>query len=113
MEAPEWAETARQEGVRFEATVTDGRTAVELEMGNGSDVPSGAFVLLADARGQAQTQLSEPLAVGDRLSLGLSESGELLAGTDGAPDGARQLDGFVRMFVQNGGFQLFNHVSRL
>jgi len=62
---------------------------------------------LSDRRGRGERKLSEPLAVGDRLFLGLSDGGELLMSTDGVPDSARGLEGFVRATIRYQGYLLF------
>lgn len=91
VQEPEWIGTSREEGVRFEVAVTDDKSALEVEMVNGADVPSDALVFLTDFEGAGQGELSNPLTVGDRIYLGLAESGGLLIDTDGTPDDAREL----------------------
>jgi len=103
---PEWADTAREEGVRFERRLTADGRGVELEMVNGAEISADARVALSDGRGRGQGQLSEPLAEGDRLFLALSDGGELLTARDGLPDGARQLEGFARATIRYRAYQL-------
>ncbi|WP_121822185.1 hypothetical protein [Halostella salina] len=97
---PEWADTAREEGVRFERGLTSDGRAVELEMVNGTEISADARTALSDRRGRGEGQLSEPLAEGDRLFLALSDSGELLTARDGVPEGARQLEAFARATIR-------------
>jgi hypothetical protein len=113
VETPDWIETARAEGIQFSASVAEDRTSVTLEMVNGNDVPSGARLTLSDGQGRAVMQLSDPVTVGDTLSLGLSSSGELLVNVDGPPDDARQLQSFLRTTIRDRGFLLFVHSQGL
>ncbi|WP_436929313.1 DUF7537 family lipoprotein [Halosimplex halobium] len=113
VEEPEWTETAREEGVQFEMAPTDDGTAVELEMVNGGDVPSGARVALFDGRGHGNGQLSNPVSVGDRVFLSLTERDELRVGTDGPPDAGRQLESFANATIRNRSFLLFSEQARL
>jgi len=107
VQEPDWAETARENGVRFDMQVTSDSRAVELEMVNGSDLPADSRLALSDGRGRGERQLSEPVAAGDRLFVGLSDRGELLTAADGVPDGARPLEGFVRATIRYQGYLFF------
>ena len=113
VEAPDWAETARERGVRFSMETTDDRRGIELEMVNGEDMPAGARLALSSGRQRGGAQLTADLTEGDRLYLALSESGDLLIGGDGVPDGATQLDGFVRATVRFQQYLLFEEETRL
>jgi len=113
VEEPDWAETAREEGIRFEASTADDGTVVELEMVNGDEIPADARVALSDANGRGMKKLSESVTPGDSLSLSLSDSNELLIETDGTPESARALEEFVRATVRDRGFELFVMESRL
>ncbi|WP_135819856.1 DUF7537 family lipoprotein [Halostella litorea] len=110
---PDWADAAREEGVRFAVQPTSDGRGVELEMVNGGDVPAESRLALSDARGRGQRQLSEPLSAGDRLFVGLSDGGELLKATDGVPDGARALEGFARTTIRYRGYLLLQSEGRL
>lgn len=111
VEEPDWAETAREEGVRFDVAFTDDGTAFRLELTNGDEVSSDARLRLRDGRGSANRGLSQALSVGDVLFVGLSESGDLLTGSDGAPEGARELTGDIRLTVRTM-FPLLTHTRR-
>jgi len=113
VEAPDWAETAREQGVQFNMGVTDDRRGIEFEMVNGADVAQGARLTLSNGRRRDSVQLSDALSEGDRLYLALSESGGLLIGEDGVPDGATQLEGFVRASVRLQQYLLFEGETRL
>jgi hypothetical protein len=107
VEEPDWVDTAREKGVRFEMETTDDGTAVELEMVNGEDVPGDARAALADARARGSKRLSEATSVGDSRYLGLSGSGELLVDSEAAPADARELESFARATVRHKGFLFF------
>lgn len=113
VEAPDWAETARERGVQFSMDVTDDRRAVVLEMRNGDDVPAGARLSLSSGRQRDAVQLSDALSEGDRLYLALSDGGGLLIGEDGVPDGATGLEGFVRTTLRFQQYQLFEGERQL
>jgi len=113
LEAPDWTETARKQGVRFSMDATDDQRAVELEMRNGADVPEGSRVSLSNGRRRGSVQLTAALTEGDRLYLALSEGGDLLIGGDGVPDGATQLEGFVRTAVRFQQYLLFEEETQL
>lgn len=113
VEEPDWASTARDEGVQFSMSVTDDRRGVELEMLNGADVPAGARLSLSNGRRRDSVQISDALSEGDRLYLALSDGGRLLTGADGVPDGATQLEGFVRTSLRVQQFLLFEGETRL
>jgi hypothetical protein len=113
VEEPDWADTAREEGIRFEASTAGDGTAIELEMVNGGQVPAEARVSLSDANGRGTRQLSDPVTPGDSLSLSLSDNNELLVGTGGPPEGGRTLEEFVRATIRHRGFELFVTESRL
>lgn len=103
--APEWVDTAREQGARFDASVTGDGTAVDLEMVNGDDLPSGARLALSTARGRGAATLPDAFSVGDRLYLALSKDGELLVGRDAVPDGATSLGNFARVTIRADGLQ--------
>ncbi|SDF75475.1 hypothetical protein SAMN04488067_10839 [Halorubrum xinjiangense] len=111
VEEPDWAETAREEGVRFDVTFTDDGTAFRLELTNGDEVSTEARVRLRDGRGSASRNLSQALSVGDVLFVGLSETGDLVTDSDGAPEGARGLTGDIRLTVRTM-FPLLTHTRR-
>jgi hypothetical protein len=100
VDEPEWAETARENGARFDAAPTDDRTAIELEMVNGTDLPGDTRLSLSDGRQRGETTLSDTLSEGGRLYLSLSEDGSLLVGTDGVPEGARPLERRARVALR-------------
>lgn len=112
VDPPEWTETAREEGAQFGVSLTDDRTAYEVEMLNGSEVPTSARIRLRDRAGSSATSLSQPLSVGDRLSVALSESGELLLDPEGIPSGGRQLTGSTNLTIRSE-FLLLEHGDRL
>lgn len=107
VEEPEWAETAREEGIQFEASTADDGTTVELKMVNGGEIPADARVSLRDRNGRGEKRLSEAVTPGDSLFLSLSDNNELLVGTDAAPEGGRLFEESVRATVRHRGFELF------
>jgi len=113
VQEPEWAGTAREEGIRFDASATDGGTTLELAMVNGGEVPADARVSLSDPNGRGEATLSNSVTPGDSLFMSLSDSNELLVGTDGASDGGRSLRDFVRATVRYRGFELFVFESEI
>lgn len=113
VEEPDWAETARENGIRFEVNMSDDGTTIELNMVNGGKVPADARVSLSDGNGRGESRLSDPVTPGDRLSLSLSDENELLVGTDGSPDGGRALDRYVRATIRQKMFELFVFESGL
>lgn len=113
VEEPNWAETAREKGIQFKASTADDQTSIKLEMVNGGKVPADARVSLSDANGRGEGNISEPVTPGDSLSLSLSDSNELLVGTDGPPDGGRTLKRFARATIRYRAFELFVMNSEL
>lgn len=111
VEEPDWADTAREEGIRFDVAPTDDGTAFRLELTNGDEVSSDARVRLRDDRGSADAGLSRSLSVGDALFVGLSEAGDLLTDSGGAPEGARALTGNIRLTVRTM-FPLLTYTQR-
>jgi len=107
VEAPSWRDTAAENGVQFTGSLTDAGTAYRLEMVNGSGISSDARLSLRDDRGRDDSSLPNALTVGDTLYVGLSQSNELLVGSDGTPDGARELRGSVNVDLSGGPFTLF------
>lgn len=107
VEEPDWAATAREEGVRFTLQPTDGRRAVVLEMVNGADVPPETRASLSAGRNWGEAQLSEALSEGDRLYIALSEDGTLLTDESGVPDGATELSGQPSVTLRLHSYVLF------
>ncbi|MGB9966408.1 hypothetical protein [Halobacterium hubeiense] len=107
--APEWAATAQEQGVRFDASIAGDGTAVALEMVNGNDLPSDARLALSTAQARGTRPLPDDFAVGDQLHLALSDNGELLIGQDGVPNGASELGDFASVTIRSGSrpFQYF------
>jgi hypothetical protein len=112
VEEPDWADTAREDGVRFDVALTDDGTAFRLELTNGNEVSSDARVRLRDDGGSASSSLPRALSVGDVLFVGLSETGDLLTDENGAPEEARALTGNLRLTVDTM-FPLLAHTRRL
>jgi hypothetical protein len=112
VEEPEWASTARDEGVQFDVSLTDSGTAYKIEMVNGDEVPENTRINLRSDRGRGSQNLSQALSVGDTLYLGLSNTGELLLETDQVPDGASELSGFISIRMRSD-FALFTYETRL
>jgi len=110
VEEPSWAATAREDGVRFQSSVSDDRTVVELEMINGTDVSSEARVELGSNR-FASGSLGQTLSTGDALYCGFSDSDELLVGVNEVPSGTTSLGDFVYARLSDGRFQLFQDQS--
>ncbi|OYR74770.1 DUF7537 family lipoprotein [Halorubrum ezzemoulense] len=111
VDEPDWADAAREQGVRFDVAFTDDGTAFRVEMTGGDDVSRDARIRLRDERGSASSRLSEPLSVGDVLFVGLSESGGLLIDESEAPAEARPLAGDLRLTVRTE-FPLLTHTRR-
>jgi outer membrane lipoprotein SlyB len=112
VEEPEWASTAREQGVQFDIRLTDGGNAYEVEMVNGGEVPEGTRISLNSNQNRGSQRLSQALSVGDTLYIGLSNSGELLLDTDKVPDGVAELSGFTALRMRSD-FPLFTHEERL
>lgn len=112
VEEPDWTDTAREEGVRFDVTLMDDGTAFRLELTNGNEVSSNARIRLNDEQGSAGSSLPRALSAGDVLFVGLSETGHLLTDESGAPDGARLLNGYLHLTVRSSEFQLLEHTRR-
>lgn len=102
VEAPEWRDTAAENGVQFTSSLTDAGTAFRLEMTNGNEVSSDARLSLQDSGGRGDSSLQSALTTGDVLYVGLSEANELLMATDGTPDGARELRDYTRVALREG-----------
>lgn len=113
VEESEWVGTSREQGIQFSVNMTEDGTALELEMVNGDEVASDASVSLSDQRGRGETRLSDPITVGDRIFLGLSESNDLLVGNNGPPDGGRKLSSSLRATIRDSGFTLFIEERRV
>lgn len=107
VEAPEWRDTAAENGIQFTSSLTDAGTAYRLEMVNGSEIASDARLSLSDSGGRGESTLPSPLTTGDVLYVGLSDSNELLIDTAEAPAGARTLQDFSRVDLREGQFRLF------
>ncbi|WP_340097771.1 DUF7537 family lipoprotein [Salinibaculum salinum] len=112
VEEPEWASTAREEGVQFNVSLTDSGNAYEVEMVNGDEVPESTRISLNSNQNRGSQRLSQALSVGDTLYVGLSNTGELLLDTDKVPDGAAELSGFTTLRMGTD-FPLFTHEERL
>jgi hypothetical protein len=100
VQAPEWGETARSDGVRFDVQPTDDGRAVELAMTNGAEIAAGARLNFQSQGQFGDTQVREALSAGTRLYVGFSQSGELLVGYGSVPEGATQLDGFAFVAIR-------------
>lgn len=105
---PSWAGTAREDGVRFEASTTDDNRLVALEMVNGVDVPAQTSANLSSENSFAFGSLGQSVSVGDTLYLGISGGGELLAGVNQRPDGGTDLGRFVFISLDFEAFTLFD-----
>lgn len=113
VEKPEWADTAMEEGIQFSVTPTDDNTAVAVEMVNGTEIPSEARVTLSSGQHRGTATLPSSLSTGDRLYLGLSDTGELLITEDSTPTNTVELDFFVRTTIRDSGFLLLEHEMQL
>lgn len=107
LQAPEWLETAKSEGTRFEMGIVDDGEVVELELVNGGEVPADATVRLSSGGLSGRSGLPEAVSVGDRLNLALAAEGDLRVAVDGAPAESTALDRFVRATVRLDQFTLF------
>lgn len=107
---PSWATTAKEDGVRFNATISDDRRAVLLELVNGN-VPSEARINLSSDRFGSVT-LSQALGAGDTIHTSFSESGEALVAIDERPSGATEFGDFVFVNLRSGQFTLFDNRIR-
>ncbi|MFC6755481.1 MULTISPECIES: hypothetical protein [Haloarcula] len=92
LSVPTWLETARSDGVQFEASVRSDGAVFVLSMKNGM-VPADATVELEDDQARKNGALLTSLSPGDTLYVGFSESDELLVHTDEPPADARSLSG--------------------
>lgn len=112
IQEPEWSETAADEGIQFESQLTTDGTVVEMEMVNGTEVPSEAMLSLSDERGRGRTAIPSALSVGDQLYVGLSESNELLVSMEQAPAEARSLQSYAFVNLRTN-FELFKTEHRV
>lgn len=101
VEEPDWATMARDQGTRFSVSATDDQGVYELELIHGNEIPAGARISMRDRQGGEGRQLQQPLAVGDRLYVGLSETNDLLTSTEQVPDGVRQLHGSTNLRIRS------------
>ncbi|MFA9416819.1 hypothetical protein [Natrinema sp. HArc-T2] len=80
---PEWAETARNEGRAFEATVTDdGFLSFTLE--SGDPVAAGTHLLLSPLSGSQHLSVPTEISVGDRLVVATT-NGDVSLGVNEKP----------------------------
>lgn len=112
-DSPDWTETAREQGVRFEAEATEDGTAIALKMVNGSDLPSDARLSLSTVQGRGEGTVPDALVAGNQVYLGLSNGGELLVRRDGVPDGATSLGNFASVSIRSKGFQFLGEQFQL
>lgn len=94
VQEPDWAETARSDGVRFDVQPTEDGRAVELAMTNGAEIAAGARLSFQTQGQFGDTQLRESLSAGTELYVSFSQGGDMLVGYGSVPEGATQLDGF-------------------
>lgn len=103
---PDWESTARDTGVRFSAGVTDDEKAVELELVNGTEIPSGSRIDFSSER-FGTTTLGQPVAVDDKIYLGFAEDGDVLLEINEMPDGATDLGRYAYVAIYDEQFPLF------
>lgn len=103
---PSWANTARREGVRFDATITPTEEFVRLKLVNGADLPPGTTVQVR-ARQSGSTTVGGTVSVGDTVFAGFDEAGRLLADVNDQPLASVNLGTSASVVVELDRFVLF------
>lgn len=103
---PEWTDTARQDGRRFDATVTDDGY-FSFELVNGDSLPRGSRVRVRAMGEGGGTTLPESVDVGDRLLVAVARE-SIETGVNEPPAGENEATGdFVRIALRNEGLLLY------
>lgn len=107
LQAPDWLETAEEDGVQFEMQLVEDGEVIELEMVNGTEVPSKAQANVSAGNNFGHSKLPEALSVGDRVNLALPADRELSVGVNEVPPETAPLGRFVNVRLQLEQFLLF------
>lgn len=107
VEEPDWTETAKETGTRFEVSIVEDGEVVELEMTNGEDVPGDA-VLSASFGGQFDDAgLPGAVSVGDRVNAAFGGDGELRVRVNATPSETSPLGDYGRVTLRFEQYTLF------
>lgn len=107
LEEPSWLETAQNEGAQFEMRLTENDEVIELEMVNGTEIPSDAGVSASSGGKFGSTQVPEAISIGDRLNVAVVGDDELAVAVNESPSETAPLGGFVRATLRFDQYTLF------
>ncbi len=113
IQKPDWASTAMENGFEFRTEPTDDRTAVQLTLANGSQLPTESRVALSTDQDRGSAPFPEPVTEGDTLYLGLSETGELQIAENGPPANTVELDSRTLVSVYHNDLTVLSRVIEL
>lgn len=107
VEEPDWMETAKETGTRFDMSLVEDGEVVELEMINGEEVPGDATLSASFGRQFDDAGLPGAVSVGDRVSAAFGSDGELRVRVNATPSETSPLGDYGRVALRFEEYTLF------